>query len=284
MQHVITDQSTRRTNTPRYCFIAGLHRSGTTLLARLLGAHPDIAPLTCPYVPEDEGAYLQGAIPHTARCGVPGAFAFDPDQHLTEHSPWNTNEVANRIRQDWSPWFAKATLWRLEKSPVNLLRMRLYQQLFPMAHFIVITRHPAAVSQATAKWSDAGAGRLMDHWQAAHEIVLTDLTYLHCALVLRYEDLCADPQRTLSAAMRFLDLETVPVPVSDLRDGTANYAPWPDHPLPPVALTLGYAAESLRPNGPMPIDVSVRHVFRAVREGTAALLDPASGCNPLISP
>ncbi|WP_299794377.1 sulfotransferase [uncultured Marivita sp.] len=263
---------------PRYCFIAGLHRSGTTVLARLLGAHPDIAPLTCPHVPEDEGAYLQGGIPHTARQGIPGAFAFDPNQHLTEDSNWNSLEVSQRIARDWAPWFADGRMWRLEKSPVNLLRMRLYQQLFPMAHFIIITRHPAAVTQATAKWSDASEARLMDHWRAAHEIALNDLGYLHNVLFLRYEDVCADPGRTLSAAMRFLCVDQAALPLDDLRDGNADYTPLPDAQLPNIASKFGYCAGSLRPSRPLPTALAVRHVFRAVREETVMVLTRTVDC------
>ena len=71
----------------RHIFVAGLHRSGTSLIARLLAEHPDIAAITDAPVPESEGCYLQGAIPHAARHGVPGHFATDPEQHLVEGSP-----------------------------------------------------------------------------------------------------------------------------------------------------------------------------------------------------
>ncbi len=141
---------------PRYVFVAGLHRSGTSLVSRLLGGHPDVATIAGSGAPEEEGAYLQGAIPHTARSGIPGEFAFDPAQHLTEGGAYDTLEVRRRIRLDWAPWFDPARPWRLEKSPVNLLRTRLYQQLFPMAHFVLVVRHPLAVTRATAKWSAGG--------------------------------------------------------------------------------------------------------------------------------
>lgn len=138
----------------RYIFVGGLHRSGTSLVARLLAGLPGVGAVEGAPVPENEGAYLQGAIPHTARHGVPGRFAHDPDQHLVEGCRYDTRGTRDRMEADWAPWFPAGTGWRVEKSPVNLLRMRLYQQLFPTSQFVVVVRHPVAVARATAKWTD----------------------------------------------------------------------------------------------------------------------------------
>lgn len=255
---------------PRYVFVCGLHRSGTSLLARLVAAHPDVAALHAPDVPEGEGVYLQGAIPHTAQHGVPGSFAFDPEQHLTEAHPLNRLETRLRIEADWSPRFAPDRPWRLEKSPVNLLRTRLYQQLFPMAHFIVVTRHPVAVAQATAKWSDTSLPRLVDHWAAAHRIALEDLARLHAALVIRYEDLCGAPGVTLAQIARFLSLDTPLACAEPVGDGNARYREMPGEP-PPEATVLGYGRK-LRPERAMPDALICRHPLRAIRE---SVLDAA---------
>ncbi len=190
----------------RYVFVAGLHRSGTSLLTRMLGSHPAIANIDGAPVPEDEGCYLQGGIPHTARHGVPGDYATDPAQHLTEDSRYNTLKVQQRIASDWSPWFDPDKPWRVEKSPVNLTRMRLYQQLFPMSQFVVIIRHPEAIAGATAKWSDKGGGELIDYALAAYVQAWEDISYLHNCLVLRYEDLVAKPAAYLEAICAFLGL------------------------------------------------------------------------------
>ena len=77
----------------RYVFAGGLHRSGTSLAARLMGALPGVAAIEGAPVPENEGVYLQGAIPHTARHGQPMQFATDPDQHLIEGCAWDRLDV-----------------------------------------------------------------------------------------------------------------------------------------------------------------------------------------------
>ncbi|MFD2740570.1 sulfotransferase family protein [Sulfitobacter aestuarii] len=252
---------------PNYVFVAGLHRSGTSLLASLIAQHPDVAAICDAPVPEQEGVFLQGAIPHTALHGVPGEFAHDPTQHLTETSRFNNLETSERLNRDWALWFETGRPWRLEKSPVNLLRSRLYQQLFPMAHFIFVVRHPLAVSRATVKWNAKGEAALLQHWQAAHRIMAEDLRYLHCALVLRYEDLCAAPRREMDRIAAFLDLHPGPLRqgLDRVTDGNAQYLTRPpETALPEVAARLGYGNDGIA--GPPAAEFCCRHVLRSVRE------------------
>ena len=251
----------------RHAFVGGLHRSGTTLLARCLEAHPEIRGLSHAPVPEGEGVYLQGAIPHTARHGVPGAFAEDDAQHHVEGGPYDRLEVRERIRSDWEPWFEPGGLWRVEKSPVNLMRARLYQQLFPASQFVFVLRHPVASARAVAKWSDRSEAALMAHWEAAHRRLVGDLAHLHCWLVVRFEDLVDAPEAELARACAFLGLDPVaPRPME--RDGNARHlAAGEAPPLGPMARAFGYADGEPRPVAP-PLHRGA-HPFRAVREAIA---------------
>lgn len=212
--------------TGRYVFVAGLHRTGTSLLARLLSRSPHIATIANSSAPENEGCYLQGAIPHTAQHGIPGKFATDPAQHLVEGCVYDTLMTRERMEADWKQWFdLPIAAWRLEKSPVNLTRMRLYQQLFPLAQFIVILRHPAAMAAALQKWTGADPGVLIDYALDAYDIVNRDLPYLHAVSMLRYEDLVAAPQPQMAAlfAVLGLDMPDLSQCFSSLRNGNAEY-------------------------------------------------------------
>lgn len=195
-----------QTRRHRYVFVGGLHRSGTSLVADLIGRHGDVSAIRGAPVPEDEGVYLQGAIPHTARMGRPGSFAFDEAQHLTETSSYNTLATRDYLMAQWDTWYDAEATWRVEKSPVNIMRARLYQQLLPTSQFVFVVRHPVAVSEATRKWTRAGPEALLAHWEAAHARLLNDLTYLHAWLILRYEDLVADPRAAMDRVWTFLDL------------------------------------------------------------------------------
>ncbi|KKN50533.1 hypothetical protein LCGC14_0631860 [marine sediment metagenome] len=259
----------------RYLFIGGLHRSGTSLVARLAAALPGVAGIENAPVPENEGTYLQGAIPHDALSGAPMQFATDPAQHLTEDHPLNRLETRTRLEADWAPWFAPAP-WRVEKSPVNLTRMRLLQQLFPLSQFVVVIRHPEAVAAAVAKWVEAPAPALLDHWLDAHERVAQDMARLHSLLVLRYEDVIADPRATSSALAAFLDRPGPVPPFTEvLRDGNAEY---PDaqrlsQAQGARAATWGYLpGMGLAADWPAPLS----HPLRTIREATRAALSGRS--------
>lgn len=189
---------------------------------RLANALPGAGGITGSAAPENEGVYLQGAIPHTAQSGRPMYFATNPAEHLTEDHPLNTLETRLRLEHDWAPWFAPDLRWRIEKSPVNLTRMRLLQQLFPMAQFIVVLRHPEAVAASVASWVDTPPASLIDHWLAAQAQLLGDLPYLHAVMVLRYEDIVADAPDALRRIAAFLDLPRA-APPEAIGNGNTQY-------------------------------------------------------------
>ncbi len=256
----------------QYIFVAGLHRTGTSLLARMIGSHHDIAQIEGAPVPENEGCYLQGAIPHTARHGIPGHFATDPAQHLIEECRFDTLATRERLNADWAAWFDPEKNWRLEKSPVNLTRMRLYQQLFPLAHFVVILRHPEAMAAALAKWSDQSAHELIDYALDAYEIALGDIQFLHRVYVLRYEDLVTQPDELLSSLFAWLGIAAVGAE-TEVRDGNADYrGAWTmSGEQGERAKTFGYG-QALTTE---PMASRISHPLRANREAAHSLLNRA---------
>ena len=206
----------------RYVFVGGLHRSGTSLVTQLLEEHPDIAGIRGAPVPENEACYLQGAIPHTARHGVPCHFATDPDQHHVEGSRYDSLSVRERMEADWAAWFDASKPWRVEKSPVNLTRMRLYQMLFPLSQFVVVVRRPEFVAAAMRKWTDMGDEAVIRHWHDAHAVVAADLEYIHRWLIVRYEDLVRNPSAERARLFDFLDLAPCPSQLT-ISDGNERY-------------------------------------------------------------
>jgi sulfotransferase family protein len=205
----------------RFVFLAGLHRSGTTLLARLLAAHPQISGFSGTGAPADEGQHLQNVYPSDHEYGRPGRFGFAPEMHLTESSPLVSEESARRLWEEWTPHWDLSRPVLLEKSPPNLLKTRFLQALYPESSFVVIVRHPIPVSIPTAKWRGTRRfDRLLDHWLLCHRLFETDREHLGRVHVLHYEELVRDPAAVLRSIFEFLELE--PIPPGEPVDGGAN--------------------------------------------------------------
>ena len=218
----------------RLVFVGGLHRSGTTPLARVLAAHPEISGLRGTGVAEDEGQHLQDVYPRIRAYGGMGRFANDPRAHLTAASPLVGTANADRLIAAWSPYWDLDRRLLVEKSPANLIMGGFLQALFPGSALIVVVRHPAVVGLAMQKWNPAliarngrrrtSFGGLLRHWVTAHALLRADAPGLVRLHVLRYEDLVADPAGQLAAVQAFLGLAT-PLDASAVRGGmNAGYA------------------------------------------------------------
>src|SRR5215472_9779809 len=142
-----------------FVFCCGLHRSGTTLLFRMLREHPKVSGFANNkdanewLALEDEGQFLQSVYPPGIVYGGPGRFAFYSEAHLTEESGLLTPENKAKLAGEWFPYWDLSREYLLEKSPPNLVMSRFLQSAFPNSWFVVIERHPVAVALATEKWS-----------------------------------------------------------------------------------------------------------------------------------
>jgi hypothetical protein len=198
----------------RLVFVGGLHRSGSSLLARALAAHPEISGLSNTGVVEDEGQFLQSVYPSDAISGGAGRFGFDARAHLTEASPLATPANAERLRREWEAYWPPKGLWCLEKTPANLLRARFLQASFPDAAFIFIMRHPIGVALAVRKWTRIGIYALIHHWVHCHRLFRGDLPLIQRYCIVPYEELVAVPDRTVGMLYEFLELDPHPLSVS----------------------------------------------------------------------
>lgn len=196
----------------RIAFICGLHRSGTSLLHRCLAEHPDVSGFSDTGVAEDEGQHLQSVYPPAYKFGGAGVFGFRDDAHLNEQSRLATQANAQRLLDDWQPYWDLSKPVLIEKSPPNLIRTRFLQALLPSSRFVVIMRHPVAVSYATQKWwRRVYLHQLLRHWMVCHERFAIDRLFLNRVFLLRYEDFVADPQAQLTRLWGFLDLSPTDV-------------------------------------------------------------------------
>ena len=181
-----------------FLFIGGLHRSGTSILHRLLQEHPATSGFHDSGVLEDEGQHLQSIFKAAHEYGGPGEFAFHPEAHLTEESELINEKNKGLLLSQWGAYYDLGKKVLLEKSPPNLIRSRFLAKLFPNARFVFLVRHPIAVSLATEKWSDKTITEHLLHWMTAYSIMLEDVKQIPDCLVIRYEDLVQTPSKYLN--------------------------------------------------------------------------------------
>ena len=206
----------------RLVFVGGLHRSGTTPLARSLAAHPHVSGFEGTGVEEDEGQHLQTLYPPGSSFGGPGRFARNRASHMDESSPLATDENARRLFDEWAPHWQLDRPVLIEKSPPNIVRMRFLQRLYPGASFIMVVRHPVVVTLSTKKWARRNTySQVFDNWFAAHDTMRRDAERIERLHVLKYEDLVMRPDDTLASVQRFLGLETA-IPSELVQGGRSN--------------------------------------------------------------
>jgi tetratricopeptide (TPR) repeat protein len=193
---------------PTPYFLVGFPRSGTTLVERLLDAHPEIlATDELPMVT----AMQQELVAMTGR---EDAYPESLDT-LDEAGLRRLREVYWACFEAMSPEpLGARTL--VDKHPLNLQRLGLIYRTFPDARILVALRDPRDVciscfasdfrpNFATVQFYDLATtvqtyARVMRLWQRYREILpLTTHTY-------RYEDLVADPPAVLGGIVEFLGL------------------------------------------------------------------------------
>jgi hypothetical protein len=210
----------------KFVFLCGLHRSGTSPLFQILREHPDVSGFRDTSVPEDEGQFLQTVFPPAKAFGGAGRFGFAPEAHLTEESGLITAENKERLFGEWSRYWDLSKPFLLEKSPPNLIKTRFLQALFPDSYFIVLTRHPIAVSLATQKWAGVGLQALLEHWLHCHRLFELDRPHLRHVRVIRYEELIHATESELKQIYGFLGVRPQSGPALDPAGNDRYFMDW----------------------------------------------------------
>lgn len=112
----------------------GNFRSGTTLLHKLISAHPDVVALY-----EPVGLWLYA----------------DPGREDDEFEEQDATDKVKKYIRNWFLEYQRQNGNRIivEKTPHNILRIPYIRAIFPEAHFLYIVRNPLSfVSSVELKW------------------------------------------------------------------------------------------------------------------------------------
>jgi len=152
----------------------------------------------------DEGQFLQDVYPVDNAYGGVGLFSFDSRAHLTETSDLLTPGNITRLQASWHAHWEKEKPICIEKTPGNLIMGRFLQEVFENAYFVVIKRHPIAVSLASQKWSRTPLHNLFEHWLHCHNLFEQDKKHLRHVYELTYEDYIEYPAKYTAEMAAFI--------------------------------------------------------------------------------
>lgn len=183
-----------------WLFILGVNNSGTTILANILGTHPDIRTLPA------EGQQLTTAFPRPDLLGVGRLWSSRMDifRWSEDHDP----RPALRAKKDWAGLYSKHMGMLLEKSPPNTVRSLWLQRNFTPSRFIAITRSPYAVCEGIRRRKKYSIQQAALHWNVANNCLIVDLKKIENHLLIKYEDFVADPKKILANIEVFLELKS----------------------------------------------------------------------------
>jgi hypothetical protein len=211
LKHKFTREAVRNTdvaegNSKRLVFIVGLPRSGTSLVERVLAAHPEVY-----------GAGELGTVHAIAQDVVrkTGIADVGPDE-LAAIGMQETNRYARQYHDVVDGLDAGAFLV-VDKMPGNLMYLGLINVLFPHARVIHCVRNPldTCLSCYFQRFNSSNSlaytfnlealaytwieqERMMEHWKASLSLQITDVVY---------EDLVEDFEASARFLLEFCGLD-----------------------------------------------------------------------------
>lgn len=140
----------------RPVFIVGMGRSGTTLLGRILAAHPSVGFLNEPkamwhVIRDDEDIIGSYAPPHTGRLYL---------------SAEDADDGASRRAHALFAWYLRVSHSKrvVDKYPELIFRHTFVRSIFPDARFLIAVRSPWSTLRSVAGWSESHATDGADWW------------------------------------------------------------------------------------------------------------------------
>ncbi len=193
----------------KWVFIVGCSNSGTSILHDIIAQHPSVGSLPT------EGQFLTSQLLTPADVDLGRVWAIEPERFRLTESDGQDIRV-DLLKRQWAGHFndAKRPLL-LEKSPPNAIRTRWLQAHFENAHFVGIVRDGYAVAEGIRRRAQRSLEVAATHWAKSNELMVRDFEQLERKMLIRYEELTADPDSIAQDVLGFLGLSLDGLTFSD---------------------------------------------------------------------
>jgi Sulfotransferase family len=197
--------------TIRPLFLLSLPRSGSTLVQRVMGAHPDVATAAEPWV----------LLPHMYATRADGvyaeyghALAARAINEFATALPGGEQAYRDELREFALRLYERAAggsaAYFLDKTPrYHFIADELFS-LFPEGKFVFLWRNPLSVVASTVETWGRGKWKIgrwrIDLFEGIANLVASRERHADSSLSMRYEDLVSDPDTSWPALFEYLEL------------------------------------------------------------------------------
>lgn len=194
--------------------VLGMHRSGTSLVAGLLGIlGVNLGPEEelLPPLPANPKGYHELAELVEINDAILAAFGGAWDRLPVLPPGWQESARLDRLRErarlGLGRWFSSSDLWGW-KDPRTCVTLPFWQRLVPGLRYVICVRNPVDVANSLRAREGDGHSweRGVEDWLRHVSLALAH-TSTRPRLVLHYEDFFPDPSEQLRRLARFLGVE-----------------------------------------------------------------------------
>jgi hypothetical protein len=184
----------------KWVFVVGCYNSGTTLLHDVIASHPSVARMP------REGQYCTDQLTIPSEVGLTRTWALDPERFVPRPG---REPDAEKLKRQWCGMMSDPRLpVFIEKSIPNAARIQWLDKNFPGAHFIALVRNGYAVAEGINRKAGQSVEVAAKQWQQSNRIMLDQLEKVNHKLILKYEDITAQPAEQMQQIMDFLGLDS----------------------------------------------------------------------------
>ena len=198
---------------PRWIFIVGCYNSGTTLLQKILGAHPQVSALP------REGVRFTNWLSNLELNDH--HMMWDENYKDVTIPEGNSKLAYEGIIADWRIFWKKSTKVCLEKSIANTARIEWLNSNFPNAYFLGIHRNGYCISEGLHRrarppqWLKDKTGKetyslsmTANQWVIANQDMLDGMAKVERKQIIEFEEFVAEPYSYLCDLFEKLELST----------------------------------------------------------------------------